>query len=58
MIDDELFEKLDAFIAKVQKARENIWAGQYLNADIELDYLILAITEFKTDRIQAESECL
>ena len=58
MIDDELFEKLDAFIAKAQKARENVLAGQYLDADVELDHLILAITKFKTDRIQAESRCL
>jgi len=56
MQDDKLYEQLDAFIKQAQKARECLWEDHKLEADLILDKLILAITNYKTDRILEESE--
>jgi len=58
MQDDKLHEKLKEFAEQAQHARERVWAGQMLDADQELDQLILNITNFSADRVAEESQCL
>ena len=58
MKDDKLYEKLKEFIAQAQHARECVWTGQLLDADQELDHLILDITNFSAERAKEEAECL
>ena len=58
MSDDKLYEKLKEFIAQAQHARGCVWAGQMLDADQELDQLILNITNFTAERMAEESKCL